>query len=95
LPSNVTLLTCFNSDNKKGLAVALAQIVAARSKQSNFQLILITHDEDFVSMMKQELGSLSGFSMPEKLFRVTREQGPDGKYYSKIKDVDFESFSSL
>ena len=32
--------------NKKGLAVALAQIIASRSQQSNFQLILITHDED-------------------------------------------------
>lgn len=37
--------------NKKGLAVALAQIIASRSTQANFQLILITHDEDFVSML--------------------------------------------
>jgi len=32
-------------NNKKGLALALAHIVAARAHQRNFQLILITHDE--------------------------------------------------
>lgn len=75
--------------NKKGLAVALAQIVAARAQQSNFQLILITHDEEFVSFMKTELSSLTGFSMPEKYFQVRREQAIDGKYYSKIDAIDW------
>jgi len=40
-----------DSKNKKGLAVALAQIVASRSQQRNFQLILITHDEEFVRLV--------------------------------------------
>lgn len=77
-------------DNKKGLAVALAQIIASRAHQSNFQLVLITHDEDFVSMMKSELASQSGFPMPEKYFQVRREEGADGKYYSKIDAVDWD-----
>lgn len=34
-----------DAENKKGLAAALSQIVASRSHQRNFQLILITHDE--------------------------------------------------
>lgn len=76
--------------NKKGLAVALAQIVASRSQQRNFQLILITHDEDFVGIMKTELSSLTGFSMPEKYFKIYREMGPDGKYYSKINPIDWD-----
>lgn len=76
--------------NKQGLAVALAQIVATRAQQRNFQLVLITHDEDFVSMMKTELSSLTGFSMPEKYFQVRRERGIDGKYYSKIDAVDWD-----
>ena len=76
--------------NKKGLAVALAQIIAARSQQSNFQLILITHDEEFVSMMKTELAAHSNFSMPEKFFRVHREMASDGKHYSKISATDWE-----
>jgi hypothetical protein len=48
----------------------LAQIIASRSQQANFQLILITHDEDFVSMLKTELSTLTGFSMPEKYYRM-------------------------
>jgi len=75
--------------NKKGLAVALAQIVSERSNQRNFQLILITHDEEFVGMMKTELSVMTGFSMPEQYFQVCREQAPDGKYYSKINAVDW------
>ena len=76
--------------NKNRLAVALAQIVASRTSQRNFQLVLITHDEEFVGMMKTELSSLTGFSMPEKYFQVHREAGPDGKYYSKINAVDWD-----
>lgn len=48
----------------------MAQIIASRSQQANFQLILITHDEDFVSMLKTELSTLTGFSMPEKYYRM-------------------------
>jgi DNA repair protein RAD50 len=77
-------------ENKKGLATALAQIVASRSQQRNFQLILITHDEEFVGMMKTELSSLTGFSMPDKYFQVRREQASDGKFYSKINSVDWD-----
>lgn len=76
-------------NNKKGLAIALAQIIASRSQQSNFQLILITHDEDFVLMMKNELQTLTNVSMPEKYFQVRREEGADGKYYSKIDAIDW------
>jgi DNA repair protein RAD50 len=76
--------------NKKGLAIALAQIISSRSKQSNFQLIMITHDEGFVSMMKTELAAHSNFSMPEKFFRVHREMASDGKFYSKISATDWE-----
>jgi DNA repair protein RAD50 len=75
--------------NKKGLAVALAQIISSRSQQQNFQAILITHDEDFVSMLKTEMSSLTTFSMPEKYFRVYREMNNDGKFYSKTKAVDW------
>jgi DNA repair protein RAD50 len=77
-------------NNKKGLAESLAQLVETRSKQKNFQMILITHDEEFVSMMKSELQCHSGFTMPEHYFRVYREQGSDGKYFSKIKLVDWD-----
>lgn len=76
--------------NKRGLAVALAQIIASRSQQSNFQLVLITHDEEFVLMMKSELSSQSNVSMPEKYFQIRREEGMDGKFYSKVDAIDWE-----
>jgi DNA repair protein RAD50 len=76
--------------NKKGLAIALAQIIASRAQQKNFQLILITHDEEFVGFMKTELSAQTGFSMPEKYFQVRREAGADGKYYSKIDAIDWD-----
>lgn len=41
-------------------------------------------------MMKTELSSLTGFSMPEKFFRVCREEAADGKFYSKINAVDWD-----
>lgn len=40
-------------NNKRGLAIALAQIIASRAQQSNFQLVVITHDEEFVTMVSQ------------------------------------------
>jgi len=82
--------TNLDFENKRGLAIALAQIIASRASQSNFQLVVITHDEDFVSMMKQELSSLTGFSMPERYFQVSREESTDGRYYSKIHSIDWD-----
>jgi len=76
--------------NKRGLAVALAQIIANRASQTNFQLVVITHDEEFVTMMKNELSAHSGFSMPERYFQVSREEGSDGKHYSKIHAIDWD-----
>jgi DNA repair protein RAD50 len=77
-------------NNKRGLAIALAQIIGSRSQQSNFQLIMITHDEDFVALMKTELSCQTGFPMPEKYFQVRREEGTDGKFYSKIDAIDWD-----
>ena len=79
--------------NKAGLAVALAQIVASRSAQRNFQLVLITHDEDFVRLLKTELATHTGFSMPDRYFKVQREAASDGKYYSKIYAEDWDMLS--
>lgn len=79
-----------DESNMKGLAVALAQIIQARSIQSNFQLVLISHEEHLLSMIKDELSTQTGFSMPEKYFQVRREEASDGKYYSKIDAVSWD-----
>jgi DNA repair protein RAD50 len=76
--------------NKLGLASALARIISTRSAQKNFQLIIITHDEDFVAQMKMDLATHSGLSMPEKYFIVSREEAADGCFYSKIHSVDWD-----
>ena len=89
LTNHTTLVSFSNLDdkNKQGLAIALAQIIASRAAQSNFQLVVITHDEDFVSLMKHELASQTGFNMPERYYQVSREQSDDGKFYSRIAAV--------
>lgn len=76
--------------NKRGLAIALSHIIATRAQQSNFQLVVITHDEDFVTMMKHELSAHTGFNMPERYFQVAREESSDGKFYSKIRAIDWD-----
>uniref|UniRef100_A0A7S3Y9Z4 DNA repair protein RAD50 n=1 Tax=Heterosigma akashiwo TaxID=2829 RepID=A0A7S3Y9Z4_HETAK len=81
--------TNLDSDNKRGLANALAKIIAARSKQTNFQLLAITHDEEFVAMMRNELASHAGFSMPEYFYRVSREELRAGRFYSRIDRNDW------
>lgn len=37
--------------NVESLAAALVNIIQIRAKQANFQLIVITHDEDFVELL--------------------------------------------
>ena len=43
--------TNLDQQNIKGLAESLSQIIQARRKQANFQLIVITHDEQFLRDM--------------------------------------------
>jgi len=33
---------------------------------------------------------MSGFSMPDRYFQVSREENNDGKFYSKIHAVDWD-----
>lgn len=83
--------TNLDHENKRGLSMALAQIIANRSGQHNFQILAITHDEDFCDMLKNELASVGGnFSMPDSYFYVHREEGADAKHYSKIDKVSWD-----
>jgi DNA repair protein RAD50 len=81
--------TNLDDANKAGLASALAKIIVTRSQQHNFQLICITHDEDFVKLMSMELAASSDFSLPEYYFRVSREEDEDnnGRYFSHIERI--------
>lgn len=44
--------TNLDVDNIRSLAQSLHDIIQARRHQANFQLIVITHDEDFLKFMK-------------------------------------------
>ena len=54
--------TNLDDANKTGLAAALARLIIARSKQQNFQLICITHDE--VILLFYSIVSLIVFLLP-------------------------------
>ncbi|RQM16897.1 hypothetical protein B5M09_010876 [Aphanomyces astaci] len=64
--------TNLDSANKLGLAQAISDILIAREKQQNFQLICITHDEEFVQMLNRS--QMLGGSRPEYLWTVSREE---------------------
>lgn len=57
--------TNLDKENIKALAESLNMIIKSRKHQSNFQLIIITHDEDFLREMK-----CSEFS--ETYYRISR-----------------------
>uniref|UniRef100_A0A8C9FU38 Zinc-hook domain-containing protein n=1 Tax=Pavo cristatus TaxID=9049 RepID=A0A8C9FU38_PAVCR len=43
--------TNLDRENIESLALALVEIIKSRSRQRNFQLLVITHDEDFVELL--------------------------------------------
>jgi len=85
--------TNLDEQNKSGLAHALSRIILSRSKQQSFQLVIITHDEDFVKIMSQELSQHTEFSLPEYYFRVSREESEEGsgKFFSHIERLTWQN----
>jgi DNA repair protein RAD50 len=84
--------TNLDDANKHGLAEALVEIVRHRSAQRNFQLVVITHDEDFVKMIArsqenfaEESGRPEGYYVVE---RVESEARP-GIFHSNIYKHDW------
>ncbi|KAK9464743.1 AAA domain-containing protein [Lipomyces arxii] len=59
--------TNLDEENVQSLARSLGSIIEARSAQKNFQLIVITHDENFLRYM-------SGSKYCEHYFRVSRDE---------------------
>ncbi len=66
--------TNLDMDNVKHLAEGLVELVNTRKQQSNFQLVVITHDEKFVDI-------LSKGCRPEHHYVVEKDR--DG--YSRLK----------
>lgn len=59
--------TNLDSDNIRSLAVSLHGIIKARQAQANFQLIVITHDEEFLRHMRCN-------EFCDKFYRVKRNE---------------------
>ncbi|KAK7234110.1 G-quadruplex DNA binding protein [Aureococcus anophagefferens] len=57
----------------RSLARRLSRIIAERAAQHNFQLVVITHDEEFIGTLRNELAfTQAGVNMPH-YWRISRE----------------------
>eukprot|EP00742_Colponemidia_sp_Colp-10_P008951 GILJ01009725.1.p1 GENE.GILJ01009725.1~~GILJ01009725.1.p1 ORF type:complete len:1308 (+),score=257.68 GILJ01009725.1:108-3926(+) len=63
--------------NVEGLAQALADLINARRQQENFQLVVITHDEDFVQLIGRS-------EHTDYYWRVSKDEGA----HSRIERQD-------
>ncbi|ELK03108.1 DNA repair protein RAD50 [Pteropus alecto] len=57
--------TNLDRENIESLAHALVEIIKSRSQQRNFQLLVITHDEDFVELLGRS-------EYVEKFYRIKK-----------------------
>ena len=75
--------------NKEGLAQAIGRIIVERKAQKNFQLIVITHDEDFIQMLSDATEMSRGVG--GVYWRISREEDAHrrGTYHSKIERQNF------
>lgn len=75
--------TNLDMENAESLAHALNNIIAFRKSQKNFQLIVITHDEKFLS-------HIDGDRFTDNFYRVER----DGNQHSVIKSLPIHLMQS-
>ncbi|XP_047235426.1 DNA repair protein RAD50 [Girardinichthys multiradiatus] len=75
--------TNLDRENIESLAHALVEIIKSRSRQRNFQLLVITHDEDFVELLGRS-------SYVEHFYRIRKNQDQN----SEITKCSISSLSS-
>uniref|UniRef100_A0A3B4B404 Zinc-hook domain-containing protein n=1 Tax=Periophthalmus magnuspinnatus TaxID=409849 RepID=A0A3B4B404_9GOBI len=75
--------TNLDRENIESLAHALVEIIKSRSRQRNFQLLIITHDEDFVELLGRS-------SYIEHFYRIRKNQYQN----SEITKCSISSLSS-
>ncbi|VDH99962.1 DNA repair protein RAD50, partial [Mytilus galloprovincialis] len=59
--------TNLDRENIESLAFALVEIIKGRVHQKNFQLVIITHDEDFVELLGRS-------EYVDEFFKVRKDQ---------------------
>ncbi|KAH8043509.1 hypothetical protein JL722_15179 [Aureococcus anophagefferens] len=84
--------TNLDEANRRSLAHGLSRIIAERAAQHNFQLVVITHDEEFIGTLRNELAAQAGVNMPEHYWRISRED-VHGRHLSHISKVDMASLN--
>lgn len=67
----------------RSLSLAVRRIIKSRSRQRNFQLLVITHDEDFVELLGRS-------SYIEHFYRIRKNQDQN----SEIRKCSISSLSS-
>lgn len=80
--------TNLDAPNKKGLARALARIIEMRSVSNSLQLLVITHDEEFVEELGRQMHDGGGSSSKAQLgtyYRVWRQEVRPGVFASRIE----------
>uniref|UniRef100_A0A672FQH6 Zinc-hook domain-containing protein n=1 Tax=Salarias fasciatus TaxID=181472 RepID=A0A672FQH6_SALFA len=75
--------TNLDRENIESLAHALVEIIKSRSRQRNFQLLIITHDEDFVELLGRS-------SYIEHFYRIRKNQDQN----SEITKCSISSLSA-
>ena len=81
--------TNLDEKNKAGLAEAIGRIIVERKAQKNFQLIVITHDEDFIQLLSDATDVSRGVG--GVYWRISREEHPTkrGTFHSRIERQTF------
>jgi len=86
--------TLQDAPNRKGLARALGRLIEARKDAGNLQLIVITHDDEFVAELGRSLveggGGSSSKTQMGTYYRVYREEVRPGVYRSRIERQAYE-----
>ncbi len=70
--------TNLDTENIESLATALKTIIEIRRKQRNFQLVLITHDRDFIDM-------IGAREFTSEYFMIHKDA--NGKSHAQVKDL--------
>jgi DNA repair protein RAD50 len=84
--------TNLDGPNKVGLARALARTIEMR-KRSNLQLVVITHDEEFVAELGKAMNDGGGSSSKSQLgtyYRVSRHEVRPGVWHSRIEHQEYD-----
>ncbi|KAI3402893.2 RAD50 [Candida oxycetoniae] len=76
--------TNLDNENAEALASALNRIIEYRKQQSNFQLIVITHDEKFLT-------HIQGDRFTDHFYKIQRDENSKSRIYSlpisRIQDI--------